>query len=246
MGFSAPANGGYFATPTYAATMFFSFVAGMFLTVACSRLGGFGATTQMLMGPDAGAAAARVARGVAANAQVLERTKMALVVRRDLKMGSGKVAAQCAHAAVGVIDEIYDERDKEERKRRNAWVGAAWKPSATTTGDASAAPPAGAAAAAAASSAAPTDAAAAPSVADEWVTWLEAWRGAGSAKVVLQVETEADLMDIVDKARMAKLPVTYIRDAGRTQIAAGSKTVAAVGPAPASRVDAITGSLKLL
>lgn len=37
-----------------------------------------------------------------------------------------------------------------------------------------------------------------------------------------------------------------IRDAGRTQIAAGSKTVAAVGPAPLSRVDQITGKLRLL
>jgi len=36
-----------------------------------------------------------------------------------------------------------------------------------------------------------------------------------------------------------------IRDAGRTQIAAGSRTVLAVGPGPVSIVDSVTGKLKL-
>lgn len=35
-------------------------------------------------------------------------------------------------------------------------------------------------------------------------------------------------------------------DAGRTQIAAGSRTVLAIGPAPKTLVDQITGHLKLL
>lgn len=35
-------------------------------------------------------------------------------------------------------------------------------------------------------------------------------------------------------------------DAGRTQIAAGSLTVLAIGPAPVKEVDAVTGHLKLL
>lgn len=37
-----------------------------------------------------------------------------------------------------------------------------------------------------------------------------------------------------------------VRDAGRTQIAAGSATVLGVGPAPKGVVDAVTGGLKLL
>lgn len=36
-----------------------------------------------------------------------------------------------------------------------------------------------------------------------------------------------------------------IRDAGRTQIAAGSRTVLAIGPGPISVVNSITGKLKL-
>jgi len=31
--------------------------------------------------------------------------KMILVVRNDLKMGKGKIAAQCCHAAVGAYEE---------------------------------------------------------------------------------------------------------------------------------------------
>ena len=41
--------------------------------------------------------------------------------------------------------------------------------------------------------------------------------------------------------------MTYlVVDAGRTQTAAGSKTVLAIGPALKSQIDAVTGHLKLL
>ena len=38
----------------------------------------------------------------------------------------------------------------------------------------------------------------------------------------------------------------YIRDAGRTQIAAGTRTVLGIGPAPVPLIDAVTGDLKLM
>jgi peptidyl-tRNA hydrolase, PTH2 family len=34
--------------------------------------------------------------------------KMVFVVRKDLKMGTGKIAAQCCHAAVGLCESQYD------------------------------------------------------------------------------------------------------------------------------------------
>ena len=64
--------------------------------------------------------------------------------------------------------------------------------------------------------------------------------------MALKVESDEALNEL---ARMAQLKglVTYIvEDAGRTQIAAGSRTVLAIGPAPVSAFESLTGHLKLL
>ncbi|KZV20737.1 peptidyl-tRNA hydrolase 2, mitochondrial [Dorcoceras hygrometricum] len=37
-----------------------------------------------------------------------EDLKMVLVVRQDLKMGAGKIASQCAHAATGIYSELME------------------------------------------------------------------------------------------------------------------------------------------
>ena len=47
-------------------------------------------------------------------------------------------------------------------------------------------------------------------------------------------------------ARKNNVPSYIVRDAGRTQVAAGSETVIAIGPAPEELVNSITGHLKLL
>lgn len=46
----------------------------------------------------------------------------------------------------------------------------------------------------------------------------------------LRVEREDEFFAIMDKCKTYGIPYTYIRDAGRTQIAAGSATVCAIGP----------------
>ncbi len=116
--------------------------------------------------------------------------KMVLGVRMDLKMGKGKLAAQCCHGALHVFDLIPNN---------------------------------------------PT-----------WSRWADQWKEEGSAKIVVKVTSEPELVALHRKARQLGVPSIVIADAGRTQIAAGSKTVLAVGPAPTSLVDQVTGNQKLL
>ena len=113
--------------------------------------------------------------------------KMVLVVRQDLKMGKGKAAAQCAHAAVGA----YKKAARQQ-----------------------------------------------PAV-------LKKWERDGQAKITLKADSEDVLAELESVAKSQKLVTSLIFDAGRTQIAAGSMTVLAVGPGPADVIDSVTGHLKL-
>lgn len=76
--------------------------------------------------------------------------------------------------------------------------------------------------------------------------WLERWEEGGEAKIVVKLPDAEAGMDIVKAAMMQDLNAYCVHDAGRTQVPRGSMTAVAVGPAPASRVDNVTGHLKLL
>ena len=112
--------------------------------------------------------------------------KLALVVRTDLDMGRGKIAAQVAHVAVAAT---------------LASLGGA-----------------------------------------ACYRWLED----GQPKVVLRSTSAEHLEDLVGQARQAGLPVELVRDAGRTQVQAGTLTCCAIGPAGADQIDLITADLTLL
>ncbi|XP_030469103.1 uncharacterized protein LOC115687610 [Syzygium oleosum] len=45
-------------------------------------------------------------------AEILEDFKMVLVVRNDLKMGKGKIAAQCSHATLGLYKKLLRRAPK--------------------------------------------------------------------------------------------------------------------------------------
>lgn len=113
--------------------------------------------------------------------------KMILVVRNDLKMGKGKVAAQCSHAAVSAYKQV---------QRRNPEL-------------------------------------------------LKQWEYCGQPKVVVKAPDEDTLINLLAQAKEVGLPVSLIQDAGRTQIAPGSRTVLGIGPGPADLIDRVTGDLKL-
>ncbi|XP_075051399.1 peptidyl-tRNA hydrolase 2, mitochondrial [Mixophyes fleayi] len=113
--------------------------------------------------------------------------KMVIVVRNDLKMGKGKVAAQCSHAAVSSYKQIL---------KRNPEL-------------------------------------------------LKQWEYSGQPKVVLKAPDEEALVDLLTQAKQLGLTISLIQDAGRTQIAPGSRTVLGVGPGPSDLIDKVTGHLKL-
>jgi len=48
--------------------------------------------------------------------------------------------------------------------------------------------------------------------------------------VTLKIENESDLLTLVKDAKARGLPAESIRDAGRTQLTPGTRTVAAIGP----------------
>ena len=68
----------------------------------------------------------------------------------------------------------------------------------------------------------------------------------GQAKIVLQVNSEKELMDIEDKAKNSGIVTCVIHDAGRTEVAPNTATCCAIGPDLVQNIDKITGSLKLL
>ena len=62
----------------------------------------------------------------------------------------------------------------------------------------------------------------------------------------MKAQTEEELMALGRTAADHGILSYIVRDAGRTQIEAGSRTVLALGPGEKSAIDMITGHLKLL
>ncbi|KAH6561206.1 peptidyl-tRNA hydrolase [Batrachochytrium salamandrivorans] len=75
--------------------------------------------------------------------------------------------------------------------------------------------------------------------------WIKAWRKYGQAKITLKCPDEATMLAIQAEARILGLPAKSICDAGKTQIKAGSRTVLAIGPAPADLIDKVSGKCRL-
>ena len=73
--------------------------------------------------------------------------------------------------------------------------------------------------------------------------WLKVWEATGQPKITVKCDSEEELMLLMVKARSLDLVSYVVADAGRTQIAPGSHTVLAVGPAPGHLIDQVTTGL---
>jgi len=116
-----------------------------------------------------------------------QEMKLIMVVNSDLKMGKGKIGAQCGHATLGAIQNF----------KRKGYKG------------------------------------------------LSHYLRYGQAKVCVKA-SESEFIGLIDNAKQLNIPYYVVVDAGRTQIASGSRTVLAIGPGPVGDIDKITGNLKLL
>jgi PTH2 family peptidyl-tRNA hydrolase len=114
--------------------------------------------------------------------------KQVIVLRTDVKMSKGKMAAQTGHAAVSAAEYA--------RKNRPEW----WNP----------------------------------------------WMKEGQCKIAVKVASEEELLELERKARNEGLPVALIVDRGLTEIPPDTTTCLGIGPAPADKVDIVTGNLPLL
>ncbi|MDI6846628.1 MAG: peptidyl-tRNA hydrolase Pth2 [Candidatus Bathyarchaeia archaeon] len=76
--------------------------------------------------------------------------------------------------------------------------------------------------------------------------WWKAWIKEGQCKIAVKVESEKELIDLEKQARELVLPCALIIDRGLTEIPPGTITCLGIGPAPAEKIDKITGMLPLL
>ena len=76
---------------------------------------------------------------------------------------------------------------------------------------------------------------------------IQEWLTHGMTKICVRVDSEAELLEIGQKAEDAGLTVHVITDAGHTEFGGvPTKTCLAIGPDEEEKIDAVTGNLKLL
>lgn len=72
------------------------------------------------------------------------------------------------------------------------------------------------------------------------------WIESGFAKICLQIDSEEELLAIKAKAECAGLEVHLVTDSGLTEFdGVPTNTCLAIGPDYSSKIDAVTGHLKL-
>jgi len=75
--------------------------------------------------------------------------------------------------------------------------------------------------------------------------WWEAWLDEGQCKIAVKVKSEKELHELERQAKELGLPCALIVDRGLTEIPPGTVTCLGIGPAPAEKVDKLTGKLPL-
>ena len=111
--------------------------------------------------------------------------KQVILVREDLKLPKGKLAAQSSHASV-------DATLKSDKKI------------------------------------------------------IELWKKEGGKKIVLKVKDEKELLKYKQMAEDAGIKTALITDAGHTVVEPGTITCLGIGPDEETKIDSVTGNLKMM
>ncbi len=128
---------------------------------------------------------------------MVNNTKQVIVIRKDLKMRKGKIAAQTAHASM----KVFFDRGSLTRGVLHINLDDA----------------------------------------------MEEWYNNLFTKICVSVNSEAELLEIYDEAKIEGLPCSLIQDAGLTEFGGvPTYTAVAVGPAKNEDVDVVTKDLPLL
>lgn len=136
--------------------------------------------------------------------------KQVIVIRKDLNMRKGKLAAQAAHAAMkAILDRM---QISEYAKGSTIWEGCyVWHITIFESEP------------------------------------LHRWLKGSFTKVVVSVDSEEELLEIKRKAEDEGILCAMVTDAGKTEFKGiPTNTAVAVGPEWASKLEKITGHLKLL
>lgn len=153
--------------------------------------------------------------------RVMYKAKQVIVMRRDLKMRKGKIAAQAGHACVeAVLMALAREGRLGDVRVEDDWVALA-----------------------PASEAVPAEKIAR---ADGEPTPLEAWFEHGVAKICVYVDSEEELLELDTAARERGFISALVRDAGHTEFhGEATYTCLAFEPLYPEQVDPLTGELPL-
>ena len=76
---------------------------------------------------------------------------------------------------------------------------------------------------------------------------MQEWIDGSFTKICLSVDSEAELVEIYEKAKEAGIPCALITDEGHTEFkGVPTKTAVALGPDNSEKIDPFTSHLKLL
>lgn len=125
------------------------------------------------------------------------KVKQVIVWRNNLKVRTGKMMSQAAHASLGIFTKVIPENHKD--------------------------------------------------YSDETHEAIDYWLNNEFTKVVLQVNSEAELLDLYNKARYLNIPTILITDNGKTEFnGVKTNTCIAIGPDLSDNIDKLTKDLKLM